>query len=63
MPASLTSLIWLTLGAFAIGTEGFMIVGLLPALAQDLDVGVPAAGHLVTAFSLAYAIGLRSWPC
>lgn len=54
---SLTSLIWLTLGAFAIGTEGFMIAGLLPVLAQDLNVGLPAAGHLVTAFSLAYAIG------
>jgi predicted MFS family arabinose efflux permease len=54
---SLTSLLWLTLGAFAIGTEGFMIAGLLPALARDLNVGVPAAGHLVTAFSLAYAIG------
>jgi predicted MFS family arabinose efflux permease len=57
MPASLTFLVWLTVGAFAIGTEGFMIVGLLPALARDLNVGVPAAGHLVTAFSLAYAIG------
>ena len=57
MAGSLTSLIWLTLGAFAIGTEGFMIAGLLPALAHDLDVGLPAAGHLVTAFSLAYAIG------
>jgi predicted MFS family arabinose efflux permease len=56
MPASLTFLLWLTVGAFAIGTEGFMIVGLLPALARDLNVGVPAAGHLVTAFSLAYAI-------
>jgi len=54
---SLTSLVWLTLGAFAIGTEGFMIAGLLPALAHGLDVGLPAAGHLVTAFSLAYAIG------
>jgi MFS family permease len=54
---SLSSLIWLTLGAFAIGTEGFMIAGLLPALARDLNVGLPAAGHLVTAFSLAYAIG------
>jgi hypothetical protein len=32
---SLTSLIWLTLGAFAIGTEGFMIAGLLPALAAE----------------------------
>ena len=56
MSASLTFLVWLTVGAFAIGTEGFMIVGLLPALARDLNVGVPAAGHLVTAFSLAYAI-------
>jgi predicted MFS family arabinose efflux permease len=48
---------WLTLGAFAIGTEGFMIAGLLPALARDLNVSVAAAGHLVTAFSLAYAVG------
>jgi predicted MFS family arabinose efflux permease len=57
MAGSLTSLIWLSLGAFVIGTEGFMIAGLLPPLAHDLDVGLPAAGHLVTAFSLAYAIG------
>ena len=57
MPTSLNSLLWLTLGAFAIGTEGFMIAGLLPALARDLNVGLPAAGQLVTAFSLAYAIG------
>jgi MFS family permease len=34
-----------------------MIAGLLPALARDLNVGLPAAGQLVTAFSLAYAIG------
>src|ERR1700743_3282936 len=57
MPPSLNSLLWLTLGAFAVGTEGFMIAGLLPALARDLNVGLPAAGNLVTAFSLVYAIG------
>jgi DHA1 family inner membrane transport protein len=57
MPRSLNSLLWLTLGAFAIGTEGFMIAGLLPALARDLNVSLPATGHLVTAFSLAYAVG------
>jgi predicted MFS family arabinose efflux permease len=34
-----------------------MIAGLLPSLARDLNVGLPAAGHLVTAFSLAYAVG------
>ena len=27
-----------------------MIAGLLPALARDLNVGLLAAGHLVTAF-------------
>src|SRR6266852_1572574 len=48
MPGSLNSLIWLALGAFAIGTEGFMIAGLLPTLARDLNVGLVAAGHLVT---------------
>jgi DHA1 family inner membrane transport protein len=50
-------LLWLTLGAFSIGTEGFMIAGLLPDLARDLNVGLPAVGHLVTAFSFAYALG------
>jgi predicted MFS family arabinose efflux permease len=52
-----TCLIWLTVGAFAIGTEGFIIAGVVPALARDLNVGLPAADHLVTAFSLAYAVG------
>jgi predicted MFS family arabinose efflux permease len=47
----------LALGTFAIGTEGFMIAGVLPMLAQDLHVSLPAAGQLVTAFSLAYAFG------
>ena len=34
-----------------------MIAGLLPALARDLNTSLAAAGHLVTAFSLAYAMG------
>ncbi|MBZ9937085.1 MFS transporter [Mesorhizobium sp. BR1-1-16] len=52
----LRSLIWLSLGTFAIGTEGFMIAGILPAMASDLDVSVAMAGHLVTCFALVYAI-------
>ena len=54
MPASLW---WLCLGAFAIGTEGFMIAGLLPVLAADLGVSVPASGQLVTVFAVTYAVG------
>ena len=51
------SLIWLALGAFAIGTEGFMISGILPGMAHDLGVSVATAGQLVTIFAFAYAVG------
>jgi predicted MFS family arabinose efflux permease len=51
------SVFWLALAAFAIGTEGFVIAGLLPAIATDLSISVPAAGQLVTAYALTYAVG------
>jgi len=47
---------WLALGSFAIGTEGFMIGGLLPTLAEALHVSTALAGQLVTAFSVVYAV-------
>jgi len=49
-------LYWLALGTFAVGTESFMIAGLLPGMAKDLDVSVGVAGQLVTVFALAYAL-------
>jgi predicted MFS family arabinose efflux permease len=49
-------LLWLALGTFAIGTEGFMIAGLLPGIAADLSVSIETAGQLVTVFALAYAL-------
>lgn len=55
LPRSL--LVTLALGTFAIGTESFMIAGLLPRIAADLAVSVAQAGLLVTAFALTYAIG------
>jgi predicted MFS family arabinose efflux permease len=48
--------LWLAMAAFAIGTEGFVIVGLLPAIALDMQISVAAAGQLVTAYALAYAV-------
>ncbi|WP_431109646.1 MFS transporter [Variovorax paradoxus] len=50
-------LAWLALGAFAIGTESFMVAGLLPMLAADLQVSATRAGQLVLLFALSYAIG------
>jgi DHA1 family inner membrane transport protein len=50
----------LTLGAFAIGTTEFVPVGLLPQIAQSLDVSIPVAGFLVTGYALAVAVGAPS---
>jgi predicted MFS family arabinose efflux permease len=52
-----TRLLWLALGAFAIGTESYALAGLLPALSSELGVSVAMAGQLITAFALAYALG------
>ncbi len=46
----------LTLGAFAVGTDGFVIVGLLPQIGRTLHVGVGSAGQLVSVFALVYAL-------
>ncbi len=54
---SLSKLLSLALGAFAIGTESYVIAGLLPDLAADLHVSVALAGQLITVFALAYAFG------
>jgi DHA1 family inner membrane transport protein len=47
----------LALGTFAVGTSGYVVAGLLPALTGELGVSAPAAAQLVTAFAVAYAIG------
>lgn len=52
----LSRVIVLSLGTFAIGTDGFVIAGILPALAGDLAVPMSTAGTLVTAFAITYAI-------
>jgi predicted MFS family arabinose efflux permease len=50
-------IMFLALGAFVIGTETFMIAGLLPEIADAFHVSVSAAGQLVTVYSLVYAVG------
>lgn len=51
------SILWLAVAAFAIGTEAFVIAGLLPVVAADLQISLAATGQLVTAYALTYAIG------
>lgn len=47
----------LTVGAFGIGMTEFIIMGLLPNVADNLHVTIPAAGLLITGYALGVAIG------
>jgi predicted MFS family arabinose efflux permease len=47
---------FLALGTFAIGTDAYVISGILAAVARDLHIGVNAAGQLISWYSLTYAI-------
>ncbi|WP_069728869.1 MFS transporter [Pantoea brenneri] len=54
MPVALLAL---ALSAFAIGTTEFVIMGLLPDVAADLQVSIPSAGWLISGYALGVAIG------
>jgi len=47
----------LAAGSFGIGTGEFAIMGLLPDIAIGLDVSVPTAGYLISAYALGVVIG------
>ena len=47
----------LAMAAFGIGTTEFVIMGLLPDVARDLNVSIPTAGLLITGYALGVAIG------
>ncbi|MEV4220076.1 MFS transporter [Nonomuraea sp. NPDC049725] len=54
MPLALFAL---AISAFGIGTTEFIINGLLPELAGDFGVTIPAAGLLVSGYALGVAVG------
>jgi predicted MFS family arabinose efflux permease len=57
MPLALFALM---LSAFAIGTTEFVIVGLIPTVAQDLSVSLPSVGLLVSLYALGVVV--HFWP-
>jgi MFS transporter, DHA1 family, inner membrane transport protein len=59
----------LALGTFAIGTDNYVVAGILPQVGRSFDVGVPVAGQFITVYALAYglltpvmAALLANWP-
>jgi predicted MFS family arabinose efflux permease len=55
-PRGLPFLPVLAVGAFAIGTDTFVVAGVLPEVARSLSVGIDEAGWISTAFALTYAV-------
>ncbi|REG85726.1 MFS transporter [Marinomonas pollencensis] len=47
----------IALGAFGIGTTEFMPMGLLPVIAEGVDVSIPTAGLLISAYAVGVMIG------
>jgi len=54
---SSTALLALATGAFAIGTTEFTPMGLLPVIAHGVDVNIPTAGMLVSAYAIGVMVG------
>ncbi|GAB7006090.1 MFS transporter [Nocardioides sp. AN3] len=48
----------LAVGGFAIGTTEFVTMGVLPQIADGLDISVPTAGHVISAYALGVVVGV-----
>jgi DHA1 family inner membrane transport protein len=56
-PSATLPLLALAIGAFAIGVTEFAPMGLLPVIAQGVDVSIPQAGLLVSAYASGVLVG------
>ncbi|RYY32639.1 MAG: MFS transporter [Sphingobacteriaceae bacterium] len=51
------SLLPLALGGLGIGTTEFVMMGVLPDIASDLNITIPQAGYVISAYALGVVIG------
>lgn len=47
----------LAIGGLGIGTTEFTVMGLLPDIAKSLQISIPEAGHLISAYAMGVVIG------
>jgi MFS transporter, DHA1 family, inner membrane transport protein len=47
----------LAMGGFAIGTTEFVTMGLLPQIADGVDVSIPTAGNVISAYAIGVVVG------
>lgn len=51
------ALLALAIGGFGIGMTEFVIMGILPEVAQALNISIPKAGHFISAYALGVVVG------
>lgn len=51
------SLLPLALGGLTIGITEFVVMGMLPDIAKDINVTIPEAGHFIAAYALGVVVG------
>ncbi|WP_420152547.1 MFS transporter [Siphonobacter sp.] len=51
------SLFSLTVGGFGIGMTEFVMMGILPDISRTLNISIPVAGHLISAYALGVVLG------
>lgn len=51
------SLLPLTIGGFGIGMTEFVMMGILPDIANSLHISIPVAGHLISSYALGVVLG------
>lgn len=47
----------LAMGGFTIGTTEFVTMGLLPQIARGVEVSIPSAGHVISAYAVGVVVG------
>ncbi len=57
MVKGLGSLLVLAVGTFLLGMAEFVMEGILPDLAHDLNISIPEAGHAISIYALGVCIG------
>jgi MFS transporter, DHA1 family, inner membrane transport protein len=51
------AIVALGMGGFAIGTTEFVTMGVLPQVAEGVDVSIPVAGRVISAYALGVVVG------
>ncbi|WP_239057460.1 MFS transporter [Muricauda sp. TY007] len=51
------ALLSLAIGGFGIGLTEFVIMGILPNIAQSMEISIPKAGHFIAIYALGVVIG------